>query len=331
MKVAYKLSLTSTISPFFIAQIRNLSARVTMYFPKYPSLSSFSFCIRLHDIEIESPTAHTRDRERERWAMEARRRTVKNMPMAATAPDPRISPDFGSICTGIGTEIALVRVTSSGTSLLRISLESTEKPVWNSINKEGQLPTVASKTNKLSRNNLVGYCELDLLKFLSQEPEFSIEVLDLLDPSSSDKVVGSISLSCSVEDPIETEKGFARRILAIVVCFELSSDLISSFCAPFHICSVDEFLESPLYDLLLGRNFLKIHWSINDYNEDGMLSFSEFTDLINAFGNQEAANKKEELFRKADKNKDGAVSMDEFADLLAAQQEDTTAAISRQM
>ncbi|KAJ6907789.1 hypothetical protein NC651_018279 [Populus alba x Populus x berolinensis] len=53
-----------------------------------------------------------------------------------------------------------------------------------------------------------------------------------------------------------------------------------------------------------------------DYNEDGKLSFSEFSDLIKAFGNQVADNKKEELFKTAD-----AVSMDELAELLAFQQE----------
>jgi phosphatidylserine decarboxylase len=30
---------------------------------------------------------------------------------------------------------------------------------------------------------------------------------------------------------------------------------------------------------------------MQDYNEDGKLSFSEFSALINAFGNQQAANK----------------------------------------
>lgn len=32
-------------------------------------------------------------------------------------------------------------------------------------------------------------------------------------------------------------------------------------------------------------------YSMQDYNEDGKLSFSEFSDLINAFGNQIAADK----------------------------------------
>lgn len=47
-----------------------------------------------------------------------------------------------------------------------------------------------------------------------------------------------------MQDPVETEKRFAKRILSVV-----------------------------------------------DYNEDGQLSFSEFSDLIRAFGNLVAANK----------------------------------------
>ncbi|KAG6788875.1 hypothetical protein POTOM_004953 [Populus tomentosa] len=106
------------------------------------------------------------------------------------------------------------------------------------------------------------------------DSDSDFEVFELFDPAATGKVVGRISLSCSVEDPMETEKNFARCILAIV-----------------------------------------------DYNEDGKLSFSEFSDLIKAFGNQVADNKKEELFKAADKNGDDAVSMDELAELLAFQQE----------
>eukprot|EP00257_Ricinus_communis_P020053 XP_015579203.1 phosphatidylserine decarboxylase proenzyme 2 [Ricinus communis] len=189
--------------------------------------------------------------------------------------------------------------------------DQTEKPVWNSEKKlllEKDGPHVARisvfETNRISKNNLVGYCEIDLLEFLTQVsyhveliPHMVEEMLDKVNADSvnymlialqseiseisimniditSSDIVGKISLSCSVEDPIETEKRFARRILAIV-----------------------------------------------DYNEDGQLSFSEFCDLIKAFGNQLAANKKEELFKAADKNGDGVVSMDELADLLAIQQE----------
>ncbi|THG09784.1 phosphatidylserine decarboxylase proenzyme 3-like isoform X1 [Camellia sinensis] len=159
--------------------------------------------------------------------------------------------------------------------------DHTDKPIWNSEKKfllESNGPHVARisvfETNRLSKNNLVGLCEVDLFEFLTQDSDSDIDRFDLLDPSSPDMVVGSISLSCSVEDPIETEKGFARRILSVV-----------------------------------------------DYDGDGKLSFSEFSDLINAFGNQLAADKKEELFKAADQNGDGVVSMDELAILLAIQQE----------
>ncbi|KAJ0973135.1 hypothetical protein J5N97_021094 [Dioscorea zingiberensis] len=159
--------------------------------------------------------------------------------------------------------------------------DHTDKPVWKSEKKivlEKHGPHIARisvfETNRLSKNNLVGYCEIDLLEVLTQDSEDNIEVLDLFDASSSDKIVGSLTISCYVEDPIETEKSFVRRVLAVV-----------------------------------------------DYNEDGKLSYSEFSDLINAFGNQVATSKKEELFKQADKNGDGVVDMDELAILLAVQQE----------
>ncbi|KAG5625485.1 hypothetical protein H5410_010703, partial [Solanum commersonii] len=130
------------------------------------------------------------------------------------------------------------------------------------------------ETNRLSRNNLIGYCEVDLLEFLSQDCSSDTEVFDLLDPSSASTIVGHISISCCIEDPIETEKTFVRRILSIVDC-----------------------------------------------NEDGELSLDEFSDLIDAFGNKLAAEKKEEIFKQADKNGDGVVSLDELATLLAIQNE----------
>ncbi|KAL6329820.1 hypothetical protein AAG906_037532 [Vitis piasezkii] len=133
--------------------------------------------------------------------------------------------------------------------------DQTDKPVWNS-------------TNRLSKSNLVGHCEIDLFEFLTQDSESDSEVLDLFDPSSSGIAVGKITVSCSVEDPTETERSFVRRILSIV-----------------------------------------------DYNEDGKLSSSEFSELIKAFGNQVAAEKVQTQER------DGVVSMDELTVLLAIQQE----------
>uniref|UniRef100_A0A0E0JTW5 phosphatidylserine decarboxylase n=1 Tax=Oryza punctata TaxID=4537 RepID=A0A0E0JTW5_ORYPU len=130
------------------------------------------------------------------------------------------------------------------------------------------------ETNRFSKNTLVGYCEVDLFELLTKDLDEHSEVLSLLDPSSSATIVGSISISCYIEDPVETEQSFARRVLAIV-----------------------------------------------DYNEDGELSLSEFSDLMKAFGNKLAVAKIEELFRQADKNGDGIVDMDELAALLANQQE----------
>nr|GLL41344.1 phosphatidylserine decarboxylase proenzyme 2-like [Ipomoea trifida]GMD77444.1 phosphatidylserine decarboxylase proenzyme 2-like isoform X1 [Ipomoea batatas] len=46
------------------------------------------------------------------------------------------------------------------------------------------------ETNKLSRNNLIGYCEIDLLDYLSWDSNSDIEAFDLLDPSSPSVVVG---------------------------------------------------------------------------------------------------------------------------------------------
>lgn len=159
--------------------------------------------------------------------------------------------------------------------------DQTSKPIWNSEKKlllERQGAHIARisvfETNRLSKNNLVGFCEIDLFEFLTQDSTSDNAAFNLLDPSNRATVVGSISVSCSVEDPIETEKSFARRILSIV-----------------------------------------------DYDEDGELSFSEFSDLINAFGNQLAAEKKEELFKAADQNRDGVVSLEELAMLLTVQQE----------
>ncbi|CAM8899159.1 unnamed protein product [Rhodiola kirilowii] len=158
--------------------------------------------------------------------------------------------------------------------------DHTSKPVWKSKKKlllERNGPHVARisvyETNRLLKNNLVGYCEIDLLEFLVRESTSDVELVELIDPSSI-RVIGKINISLAIEDPVETEKNFAKRILAIV-----------------------------------------------DTNADGMLSFSEFSELVDAFGNQLAAGKKEELFKTADENGDGVVTVEELAALLASQNE----------
>ncbi|XP_047978222.1 phosphatidylserine decarboxylase proenzyme 2-like [Salvia hispanica] len=159
--------------------------------------------------------------------------------------------------------------------------DQTDQPVWNSekkllLEKNGARVARISvfETNRLSKNNLIGYCEIDLYDFLTRDSDSDIDVYDLLDPTSAGGIVGKIRLSCSIEDPMETEKSFVRRILSVV-----------------------------------------------DYDESGNLSYDEFSNLIDAFGNQLAATKKEELFKAADENGDGVVSIDELAMLLAVQQE----------
>ncbi|GLT96660.1 hypothetical protein SLE2022_142670 [Rubroshorea leprosula] len=196
--------------------------------------------------------------------------------------------DFTGIAflTLIGAEMKFkdkwLACVSFGEQTFRTNItDQTEKPIWKCETKlllEKNGPRVARisvfETNRLLKNNLIGYCEIDLLDFLAQDSDSGFEIFDLLDPSSADKVVGHIRLSCSIEDPMETEKGFARRILSIV-----------------------------------------------DYDGDGNLTYSEFSDLIDAFGNSAAVSKKKELFEAADRNRDGVVSMDELALLLALQQE----------
>ncbi|CAD5335122.1 unnamed protein product [Arabidopsis thaliana] len=195
--------------------------------------------------------------------------------------------DFSGIAllTLIGAEMKFkdkwLACVSFGEQTFRTEIsDTTQKPIWNSEKKlllEKNGPSLARvsvfETNRVARNKIIGYCELDIFDFVVQEPESTCKSFNLLDPTSSN-VVGSIFLSCAIEDPVETERRFAKRILSIM-----------------------------------------------DYNEDGQLSFSEFSDLIKAFGNLVAANKKEELFKAADLNGDGVVTIDELAALLALQQE----------
>ncbi|XP_047315111.1 phosphatidylserine decarboxylase proenzyme 2-like [Impatiens glandulifera] len=158
--------------------------------------------------------------------------------------------------------------------------DNTKKPIWNSEKKlliESKGPHLARisvyETNRLSKNNLIGYCEIDLFDVLIKDCESESTVHKLLDPSTSEEV-GRLSISFTFEDPTETKQSFTRRIL-----------------------------------------------SLADSNADGTLSLSEFSQLIDAFGNQVAAKKKEELFKAADKNGDNSVSIDELAVLLADQQD----------
>eukprot|EP00252_Welwitschia_mirabilis_P025849 TRINITY_DN8234_c0_g1_i1.p1 TRINITY_DN8234_c0_g1~~TRINITY_DN8234_c0_g1_i1.p1 ORF type:complete len:739 (-),score=145.88 TRINITY_DN8234_c0_g1_i1:134-2350(-) len=154
---------------------------------------------------------------------------------------------------------------------------NTNEPVWNSEVKvalEANGPRIARisvfETNRLSKSNLVGYCEIDLSGMFTDELHSPSKTVDLLDPNSTTTSMGSISLSYKFEDPMDTERQFARRLLSIV-----------------------------------------------DYDEDGQLSLNEFHGLVNAFGNNVAYNKLDELFQTADHDGNGVVSADELSNLLA--------------
>ncbi|XP_076936567.1 phosphatidylserine decarboxylase proenzyme 2-like [Bidens hawaiensis] len=129
-------------------------------------------------------------------------------------------------CVSIGEQTFRTRVS-----------DQTDKPVWNSekkfvLEKNGAHIAKVSvfETNRLSKNKLNGYCEIDLFDFLSRVSESKTEVFELFDPSSSNEAVGKISISCTVENPVETEKSFARRILSIVDYNGDGKLSLSEFC-----------------------------------------------------------------------------------------------------
>ncbi|CAN4108022.1 unnamed protein product [Withania somnifera] len=154
--------------------------------------------------------------------------------------------------------------------------DQTDKPIWNSERKlllernGAHLARISVfETNRLSRNNLIGYCEVDLLEFLSQDSSSDTEVFDLSDPSSASTVVGRISISCCIEDPVETEKAFVKRILSIVDYNEdgeLSltefSDLIDAFGNKLAAEKKEEIFKQA------------------DRNEDGVVSLDELATLL---------------------------------------------------
>eukprot|EP00250_Pteridium_aquilinum_P033218 c5332_g1_i2 orf=210-2240(+) len=99
----------------------------------------------------------------------------------------------------------------------------TDKPIWKSEKKialEENGARIARisvyETNRLSKNNLVGYCEVDLSNALNSGMDYKGKVLQLYDPNTKSKTVGKITLGCTAEDRLETERSFARRLLSIM-------------------------------------------------------------------------------------------------------------------
>lgn len=113
---------------------------------------------------------------------------------------------------------------SLGQQTFRTATSSnTDRPIWKSEKKialEENGARIARisvfETNRLSKNNLVGYCEVDLSDALNSGMDYKDKVLELYDPSTKTKVVGNITLGYSIEDRMETERSFARRLLSIM-------------------------------------------------------------------------------------------------------------------
>ncbi|KAG0463329.1 hypothetical protein HPP92_019398 [Vanilla planifolia] len=151
-----------------------------------------------------------------------------------------------------------------------------EKPVWKSEKKvvlERGGPHIARisvfETNRLSRNNLVGYCEVNLLDALKLGSEKQLTLLSLLDPASPSTVVGILSIACFVEDPLETEKSFVHRILAVVdhngdgkLTFDEFSNLVKAFGNQTAVAKKEELFK------------------LADSNGDGVVDMDELAMLL---------------------------------------------------
>ncbi|KAH6557105.1 hypothetical protein KP509_1Z134400, partial [Ceratopteris richardii] len=113
---------------------------------------------------------------------------------------------------------------SLGQQTFRTATSSnTDRPAWKSEKKialEENGARIARisvfETNRLSKNNLVGYCEIDLTDALIPGMGCKNKELELYDPSTKTKIVGTITLRYTTEDRMETEKSFARRLLSMM-------------------------------------------------------------------------------------------------------------------
>lgn len=113
----------------------------------------------------------------------------------------------------------------------------TDKPVWKSEKKialEENGPRIARisvfETNRLSKNNLVGYCEVDLSNALNSGTDYQGKKRELYDPNTKAKIVGTITLGYTTEDRLETERSFARRLLSIMDADESGELSLQEFC-----------------------------------------------------------------------------------------------------
>lgn len=118
-----------------------------------------------------------------------------------------------------------------------VTSDHTSKPVWKSEKKvalEANGPRIARisvfETNRLSKSNLVGYCEIDLTDIFDPDADHTRETLKLFDPNTTTRSVGNIVVSYSAEDPVATKRSFACRLLAIMDYNEDGQLSLQEFC-----------------------------------------------------------------------------------------------------
>jgi phosphatidylserine decarboxylase len=152
----------------------------------------------------------------------------------------------------------------------------TNKPEWKSERSmvlENKGPRVVRvsvfETNRTSKNNLVGFCEIDLADIFTSKAEHKDEVHKLYDPNQTSKVVGEITLGYSAETRAETEMHFARRLLTIVdydangeLSYKEFRDLIKAFGNALTDSQLDELYKHA------------------DINKDGKVNADELATLV---------------------------------------------------
>lgn len=164
-----------------------------------------------------------------------------------------------------------------------VTSNHTYKPIWKSEKKvalEANGPRIVRisvfETNKLSKSNLVGYCEIDLTDIFDPDADHTHVTLKLFDPNTKTKSVGNIVVSYGAEDPAVTERSFARRLLAIMdynedgnLSREEFRDLIKAFGNKVASHKLEELFQKA------------------DHDGNGVVSADELANLLAAYQEKE--------------------------------------------
>ncbi|MCO5590555.1 hypothetical protein L7F22_044526 [Adiantum nelumboides] len=104
---------------------------------------------------------------------------------------------------------------------------------------------------------------------VKQGPDYKAKILELYDPTTKAKIVGTISLGYAIEDRLETERSFARRLLSIMDADE-SGEL-----------SLQEFRELiKAFGNKVSTREIESLFIKADTNGDGKVSADELAELL---------------------------------------------------